>query len=80
MNKIVTIAILGAGARGRTYASFAKQCPDRLKVVAVAEPNDFYRNFMANEYGIKPENCFKSYEEFITKEKMFANTFFCVYI
>jgi len=70
MSKVVTIAILGAGARGRGYASFAKQFPDRLKVVAVAEPNDHYRQFIAKEHNIAPENCFKSWDEFTAKAKM----------
>ncbi len=70
MSKVVTIAIIGAGARGRGYAAFAKEFPDRLKVVAVAEPNDYYRNLMAEKYNIAPDKCFKSWDEFTAQEKM----------
>ena len=70
MSKQVTIAILGAGARGRGYASFSKAYPDRLKVVAVAEPNDYYRDFMAREYNIPAKRCFKSWDEFTAQPKM----------
>ncbi len=70
MSKTVTIAIIGAGARGRGYAAFAQQYPDRLKVVAVAEPNDYYRELVAKKYDIAPENCFKSWDEFTAKPKM----------
>ena len=70
MSKTVTIAILGAGARGRGYATFAKQFPERLKVVAVAEPNDYYRELIAREHNIAPEKCFKSWDEFTAKAKI----------
>lgn len=70
MSKVVTIAILGSGIRGRGYAAFAKEFPDRLKVVAVAEPNDYYRELVAKNYDIDSKNCFKSWEEFVTKPKM----------
>ncbi|MBQ4328692.1 MAG: Gfo/Idh/MocA family oxidoreductase [Lentisphaeria bacterium] len=70
MNKIVKLAILGAGARGRCYAAFAKQFPDRLQIAAVAEPNDYYREKVAREYNVAPENCFRSWEDFVKKEKM----------
>ncbi|MBQ9787815.1 MAG: Gfo/Idh/MocA family oxidoreductase [Lentisphaeria bacterium] len=70
MGKVVTIAILGAGARGRGYAEFAKNNPDKLKIVAVAEPIDFYREKVAREHQIAPENCFRSWDEFTAKAKM----------
>ncbi|MBR4666985.1 MAG: Gfo/Idh/MocA family oxidoreductase [Lentisphaeria bacterium] len=70
MNKQVTLAIIGAGARGHNYASYAKHFPDRLKIVAVADPDDFRRNRMAGEYDIPPERRFKSYEEFCSHPKM----------
>lgn len=70
MEKQVTLAVIGAGARGNNYASYAKHFPDRLKIVAVADPDDFRRNRMAGEYGIPPERCFKGYEEFCSHPKM----------
>ena len=70
MNKQVTLAIIGAGARGHNYASYAKHFPDRLKIVAVADPDDFRRNRMAGEYDIPPERCFRNYEEFCSHPKM----------
>ena len=40
MGKPVTVALLGAGARGElNLASLAKRHPDRLRFVAVAEPH-----------------------------------------
>ena len=36
----VTLAVVGAGDRGQTYAEYARQWPRRARVVAVAEPSE----------------------------------------
>ena len=66
----VTIAVIGAGARGFGYATFAKHYPDRLKVVAVADPDDFRRNRMGDLHQIPEEMRFKSYQDFVARPKM----------
>ncbi len=63
MKAPVTIAIIGAGKRGEAYANYARLHPDQLRVVAVAEPRDLLRARLAEAHGIKPEHCFRSYEE-----------------
>ena len=70
MSKPVTLAVIGAGARGYGYARFAKNYPDRLKIVAVADPNDFCRNRLASEYDIPAEKCFHTWQEFCAQPKM----------
>ncbi len=70
MSNPVTLAVIGAGSRGHGYAKFAEAYPDRLKVVAVADPNDFCRNRLAQEHKIPAENCFRSWQEFCSKPKM----------
>ena len=45
MSKPVTLAVIGAGARGCAYARFAKNFPDRLKIVAVADPTTCFNIF-----------------------------------
>jgi predicted dehydrogenase len=70
MSKPVTLAVIGAGARGYGYAKFAKSFPDRLKIVAVADPNDFCRNRLASEYDIPAEKCFHTWQEFCAQPKM----------
>jgi len=70
MSNPVTLAVIGAGSRGHGYARFAEMHPDRLKVVAVADPDDFCRNRLAQEHKISAENCFRSWEEFCSKPKM----------
>jgi len=64
------MAVIGAGARGHGYANFAKRFPDRLKIVAVADPNDFCRNRLAKEHSIPADKCFRSWEEFCRQPKM----------
>ena len=70
MSEPVKLAVIGAGARGYGYAKFAKKFPERLKIVAVADPDDFRRNRMAVEYHIPAENCFRSWEAFCSRPKM----------
>ena len=66
----VKIAIVGAGARGRGYANYTKAFPDKAQIVAVADPNDHYRELVGNTYNIPAEKRFKSWEEFVKEPKM----------
>ena len=70
MSKKVTLAVIGAGARGNCYANFAKHYPDKVEIVAVAEPDAARRERMAQAYNIPPEFCFNGYEEFCKHPKM----------
>ena len=70
MSKTVTLAVIGAGSRGRGYATFAKEFPERLKIVAVADPNKYRRDQMAKEYDIPADKCFESWEDFVKQPKM----------
>ena len=70
MSNPVRLAVIGAGSRGHGYARFAASFPERLKIVAVADPDDFRRNRLKDEYQIPEENCFRSWEEFCSKPKM----------
>ena len=70
MSKPVTLAVIGAGARGRGYASFAKSFPEKLQIAAVAEPRDDIRREFAQKHGIPENRCFKSWEDFCSRPKM----------
>ena len=70
MTKPVRLAVIGAGSRGHGYARFASAFPDRLKIVAVAEPDDFRRNRMAEEHEIPAESCFRTWQDFCSRPKM----------
>ena len=48
----ITLAILGAGNRGRhTYARYALDHPDEARVIAVADPDAGRRETLAAEHG-----------------------------
>lgn len=70
MSNLLKMAIIGAGSRGFGYAKFAKDFPERLQITAVADPDDFRRSKMAEEYKIPAENCFRSWEDFCSRPKM----------
>ena len=58
----VTVAVVGAGARGRAYARLVAAHPDLARVVAVAEPRAAYRNRFGEEHGIPEGLRFTSWE------------------
>ncbi|TFG30011.1 Gfo/Idh/MocA family oxidoreductase [Candidatus Thorarchaeota archaeon] len=70
--KSIEIIVAGAGDRGSVYASYAKEHPERAKIVGVAEPRDYYREKMAAEYNILPENVFTDWKD-IAKRPKFAD-------
>ncbi|MBN2641430.1 MAG: Gfo/Idh/MocA family oxidoreductase [Victivallales bacterium] len=68
--KKVKLAVIGAGSRGAGYAEFAEKYPDRLEIVAVAEPREYNRSQMVEKYHIPKENVFSDWKEFVEKEKI----------
>ena len=54
----ITVAIMGAGSRGGVYAMYAERFPDAMKVVAVADLNEFRRKKMAERHGIEADKVF----------------------
>ncbi|ADD44621.1 Gfo/Idh/MocA family protein [Stackebrandtia nassauensis] len=59
----VTIAVVGAGGRGTTYASWALDNPDKARVVAIAEPRTEVREQFARQHGIDEANQFNSWRD-----------------
>jgi len=59
----VTLAIIGAGNRGRVYAGFAERHPEIARVVAIAEPRPFQRERLRALHGVPAERSFSSWEE-----------------
>ncbi len=67
--KPITAVIIGAGSRGtNAYAPNAN--PGTLKIVGVADPDDFRRNLCAEKFNVPQEGIFKTYQELLAKEKM----------
>jgi hypothetical protein len=67
--KKVKLIIAGAGSRGAGYAEFAKAYPDRLEIVGVAEPRDFYRNELVNKFNIPEKNVYTDWQDMAKREK-----------
>ncbi len=67
--KPVSVIIIGAGSRGKTYARYSGKFPDAMKVVGVSDTNVFRRESMGKQYGIPKENRFGDFSEVFTREK-----------
>ncbi|MFA5858769.1 MAG: Gfo/Idh/MocA family oxidoreductase [Elusimicrobiota bacterium] len=65
-----TFIVIGAGHRGRIYSRVAKLFPDRARIVGIAEPNDFYRDYMVKEYNIPLENVYTDWKQLAGQKKI----------
>ncbi len=63
IDRPVTVAIVGAGHRSVAYARYALDHPDRMKVVAIADPWELRRRTVGDQHAIPEEMRFASYEE-----------------
>ncbi len=71
MKKAITLALIGAGNRGRgIFGQYALDMPHCAKFVAVVEPDDDKRTKFAVEHGISGNQCFASTDEFFAKPQM----------
>ena len=59
----VTAAIVGAGHRAVEYANYTLKHPDRLRITAIADPNDVRRRREGDRFGIPESHRFRSYED-----------------
>jgi len=67
----IRAVIVGAGNRGLlVYAGWARAHPDRLRVVAVAEPDEGRRSELARHHGIAPERAFRDWRECLEKPRL----------
>lgn len=69
-NKPVTAVVVGAGGRGTTYAMFAKEHPDRLKITGVAEPREWNRTRLVETHTIPAENVFSDWRELAARPRL----------
>ena len=66
----VTAVVLGAGQRGaEAYAEFARNFPNEMKIVGVAEPREDRRAQFSRRYGVPAERCFADWEAALAPEK-----------
>ena len=70
LDKPVTVMVIGAGSRGRTYARYAEKFPKSMKVVGVADLNPHRRSAMAKKHGIPKENQFAHFNDALSRPKL----------
>ncbi len=75
--KQVTAVLVGAGARGQVYAEYARQHPEELRIVAVAEPRQDRRELACRAHGVGPERSFSSWEPLLEKPPMADAALIC---
>ena len=46
MDKMITVVLVGAGNRANVYSSVSLQCPDKMKVVGIVDPDPIRRELM----------------------------------
>jgi predicted dehydrogenase len=66
----ITVAVLGAGARGQLFASLVAEHGDVARVVAVAEPRDAARRAFAARHRIDERAAFASWQAFVAEPRM----------
>lgn len=67
----IKVAIVGAGSRGRhAYGSYVLENQDKIRYIAVVEPDDDKRDALAKEHNISKEMCFKNEDEFYSLGKV----------
>ncbi|MFE7215506.1 Gfo/Idh/MocA family protein [Streptomyces sp. NPDC057611] len=70
LDRPLTIAVLGAGARGAAYAELAARRPREAKVVAVAEPQEQIRTAVAARHGIEADLCFDDWRALLHRPRL----------
>ncbi|MSS69940.1 MAG: Gfo/Idh/MocA family oxidoreductase [Candidatus Latescibacteria bacterium] len=69
MSRQLTAVVVGAGHRALTYAAYARECPEALKIVGVADPVERRREQVAGAYDLPRERCFTTAEELAARPK-----------
>lgn len=63
------LILIGGGNRGNTYANIGKNM-GKFELVAVAEPIESRRRYIANNHNIPEEMCFDSWEQLLAMGKI----------
>jgi predicted dehydrogenase len=62
----IPVALIGAGNRGRyVYGAYARRNPERMRIVALAEPHAERRSATAAEHGLPREHVFADWRELL---------------
>lgn len=68
--KKLTVALIGAGGRGRVYTNEMLKMPEKYQVIAVAEPVDERREYAKEKHGIADNMCFTNWDDFFKLGKV----------
>ena len=77
MEKVISIAIIGAGNRGELFADIISRVPQWARVAAVAEPRREQRETLAAKHGIPRENVFSDWRELARRPRAFDAVVIC---
>uniref|UniRef100_A0A3B3BFL3 Zgc:154075 n=1 Tax=Oryzias melastigma TaxID=30732 RepID=A0A3B3BFL3_ORYME len=77
MTAPVRAIVIGAGCRGEGYSVFALIHPERMKVVAVADPRKFARTNLQQQHQIDNENVFEDWQSVADREKFADAVLIC---
>ena len=73
VDKPVTVIIIGAGNRGRTYSGYASLYPKTMKVVGVSDILDHRLKYLSDKHNVAPEMRFGHYREVFASGKKLAD-------
>lgn len=74
----IRVAIVGLGGRGKdTYAPCSLRFPEKMQVVAIADPLEEKRAAVAEKYHISEEMCFPTAEALLDADKLADAVFIC---
>lgn len=74
----IRVAICGLGSRGKdTYAPMAEHMPERMRIVAIAEPDEAKRREVQARYAVPEEMCFETGEQMFARERLADAAFIC---
>ena len=75
--KPITAVVLGAGSRGSIYAGYAKEHPEELKIIAIAEPRADRLHALAEEVGVPEEYRFSDWRTLLEQPRLADCAFVC---
>ncbi len=77
MDKLITIAVIGAGDRGNVFADIAARLPQWARIAAVAEPRRAYRDAFAARHRLPAENVFTDWHDLAARPRSFDAVLIC---
>ena len=69
MSRKASVIIVGGGGRGTIYSRLLREMPEKAKVVAVAEPREFFRRRIAEMHDVPAENAAADWRELAARPK-----------